>query len=298
METVAAALGLSRAATRARYQRLLARNAVRVVGVVDPATQGLHAMAHLSVFATGSVRTVGQSIATLPTTTLVSIVAGRASLIAEVRAADMEGLDELIRQVRSVDGVGHVETAIYAGRVKDRFSPPPVATHAWIDNVDKAILDILQLDGRVSFARLARIINYSASGTRARVNALLAKGVVRVTAIASPGLVGLTQMCGLGLRLSRIEATQILSTLPAVTYLSLAIGRWDAVATLLVESPADVVTEMDRIRSIPGIDSLEAWTHLEVVKEDYRLEFGARLMQPVSWNDSSPVASPTTRAPS
>lgn len=80
-------------------------------------------------------------------------------------------------------------------------------------------------------------------------------------------------MCGLGLRLSRTDAAlTALAALPAVSYLSLTVGRWDAIATLLVASPGAVVTETDRIRTLAGVDSVEAWTHLEVVKEDYRLE--------------------------
>lgn len=77
-EAIAAALGLSRATARSRYERLVARGAVHVVGVVDPAVQGLHAFAHLSVFVSGSARNVARAIASLPTTPLVSIIAGRA----------------------------------------------------------------------------------------------------------------------------------------------------------------------------------------------------------------------------
>lgn len=280
MEAIAARLGLSRAATRARYERLVARGALHVVGVVDPAVQGLHAFAHLSVFVSGSARRVAQEIARVPTTPLVSIVAGRASLIAELRAPDMASLHDLIRQVKSVEGVSHVESAIYTRRVKDRASPSPPPSMPRIDDLDRAILDALQADGRIPYARLGRAVHCSPSAARARVRALLAARVVRVTAITTPGQAGLTQMCGLGLRLSSTEAAvAALATLPAVSYLSLAVGRWDAVATLLVASPSAVVSEMERVRSLPGVESIEAWTHLEVVKEDYRLELAPRRVQ-------------------
>jgi DNA-binding Lrp family transcriptional regulator len=280
MEAVAAALGLSRATARSRYERLVARGAVHVVGVVDPAVQGLHAFAHLSVFVSGSARNVARAIAPLPTTPLVSIIAGRASLIAEVRAPDMPALHDLIRRVKAVDGVHHVEAATYTRRIKDRASPSPPSAMPRIDDLDRAILDILQADGRIAYARLGRAVNCSPSATRARVQALITSSVVRVTAITTPGQAGLTQMCGLGLRLSRTEAAvSALAALPAVSYLSLTVGRWDAIATVLVASPGAVVTETDRIRALPGVDSVEAWTHLEVVKEDYRLELSPRQLQ-------------------
>ncbi|MGH8988464.1 MAG: Lrp/AsnC family transcriptional regulator [Acidimicrobiales bacterium] len=278
MEAVAGALGLSRATVRSRYERLLARGALHVVGVVDPAVQGVHAFAHLSVFVSGSALDVAKAIALLPTTPLVSIVAGRASLIAEVRAADMPALHELIRRVKAVDGVHHVEAATYTQRIKDRASPTPPSHIPRIDDLDRSILDILQAEGRIPYARLGRAVNCSPSATRARVQALIASGVVRVTAIATPGHAGLTQMCGLGLRLRRADAAvTALAALSSVSYLSLTVGRWDAIATLLVASPGAVVTETDRIRALPGVDSIEAWTHLEVVKEDYRLELAPRV---------------------
>ncbi len=276
MEAVAATLGLSRAAARARYARLVARGALHVVGVVDPAVQGVHAFAHLSVFVSGSARSVGQAISLLPTTPLVSIVAGRASLIAEVRAPDMPALHDLIRRVKAVAGVHHVEAATYTQRIKDRASPSPPSDMPRIDDLDRAILDILQVDGRIPYVRLGRVVSCSASATRARVRALVASGVVRVTAITTPGHAGLTQMCGLGLRLSTDAAVPALADLPSVSYLSLAVGRWDAIATLLVASPSAVVTETDKIRALPGVDTVEAWTHLEVVKEDYKLELTPR----------------------
>ena len=273
MEAIAAALGLSRAAARSRYERLVARGALHVVGVVDPAVQGLHAFAHLSVFVSGSARNVAHAVAALPTTPLVSIVAGRASLIAEVRAPDMPALHDLIRRVKAVEGVHHVEAATYTRRIKDRASPSPPSVMPRIDDLDRAILDILQADGRIAYARLGRAVSCSPSAVRSRVQALLASSVVRVTAITTPGQAGLTQMCGLGLRLSRTDAAvSALGALPALSYLSLTVGRWDAIATLLVASPGAVVTETDRIRALPGVDGVESWTHLEVVKEDYRLE--------------------------
>ncbi len=298
MEAVAAALGLSRAAARSRYERLVARGAVHVVGVVDPAVQGLHAFAHLSVFVSGSARHVARAVAALPTTPLVSIVAGRASLIAEVRAPDMPALYDLIRRVKAVNGVHHVEAATYTRRIKDRASPSPPSVMPRIDDLDRAILDVLQADGRIAYARLGRAVSCSPSAVRSRVQALIASSAVRITAITTPGQAGLTQMCGLGLRLSRTDAAvSALAALPALTYLSLTLGRWDAIATLLVASPGAVVTETDRIRALPGVDGVEAWTHLEVVKEDYRLEltpvtrrsFDAERLRR-SGHDAQPVA--------
>ena len=91
-EELAGVVGLSRVAVRARVARLIDSGALRIVGVVHPSAQELRAFAHLSIAVSGSALSVGQAIATLDRVPLVSVVAGRAALIAEVRATNIDAL--------------------------------------------------------------------------------------------------------------------------------------------------------------------------------------------------------------
>ena len=272
MQELAKTVGLSRVAVRARIARLIDGGALLITGIVHPSAQGKRAFAHLTISVNGPARPVGEVIAALDSVPLVSIVAGRAALIAEVHTSDMTSLRELIRIVAATDNVTHVETAVYTERIKDLYAPPGIIPPTEIDEVDRQILDALRIDGRASYADISRRMQYSASAIRTRVHQLTSRGVVRISTVMAPGMVGLQHMSGFGLRLRGSgDPVSVIEEMEAVSYLSLTLSRWDAIGTLLAETQAKVVTELDRIRSIPGVAGLESWTHLEVIKENDQL---------------------------
>ncbi len=62
-------------------------------------------------------------------------------------------------------------------------------------------------------------------------------------------------MCGFGLRLQKNaerEAIASIASMDAVSYLSLTLGRWDAIGTLLVKTQSELVSELDRVRATPA----------------------------------------------
>ena len=273
MEDLATVVGLSRIAVRARATRLVQSGALRVIGVVHPSTYEIRNFAHLAISVDGPVSPVGRAIATLDNVPLVSVVAGRFALIAEVRATNMAALRALIRAVAAVEDVVHVETAIYTERIKDLYAPPARIPPTKLDVVDRQILDALEQDGRVSYAEISRLTHFSPSAIRKRVNLLVDRGVVRISAVASPGLMGLQHMCGFSIRLrggTESETIRAIESMDAVTYLSLVLGRCDVIGTMMVRSLADLVHAFDHVRSLPGVMELESWIHLDVIKESYR----------------------------
>ena len=65
-----------------------------------------------------------------------------------------------------------------------------------LDDVDKAILRILQTDGRISNVELARRINLSPPATHARLRRLEQDGVIReYTAVLNRERVGFDLLC-------------------------------------------------------------------------------------------------------
>lgn len=269
MEEMAAVVGLSRVAVRARVTRLLESGTLRVVGIVHPSARGVRVYAHLSIHVRGRARDVGRAIATLDSVPLVSIVSGRPGLIAEAHTPDMATMESLLRHIRSMEHVEHVEIAVYSERIKDLYAPPGIVPPTTIDETDLDILRELEADGRVSYADIARNVQFSSSTVRARVHQLIDHGVVRISTIMAPGVTGLQHLCGFGVRFhSGPETVETIQEMTSVSYLSLTLSRFDAIGTLLVHSQADLVTELDRIRALPGVESVQSWTHLEVLKEN------------------------------
>ncbi|HEV2426827.1 MAG TPA: Lrp/AsnC family transcriptional regulator, partial [Acidimicrobiales bacterium] len=273
MESLAARMGLSRVATRARVHRLIESGTLRVVGIVHPSTQEIRAFAHLSITVSGSASAVGKVIADSDTVPLVSVVTGRAALVAEARAESTAALRAEVNRIAATPGVVHVESTLYTERVKDIFAPPSTITPTPIDDVDRQIIEVLARDGRASYVDIARQTNFSPSAARARVAHLLSRGVVRITTLLTPGMVGLQHMCGFGLRLRADEDGDIaaIAAMDEVSYLSLTLGRYDAIGTLLVKTQAELVAGLDYVRSLPGVEALESWNHLDVIKVDHSL---------------------------
>lgn len=278
-ETLAGVVGLSRVATSNRVQRLLDSGAIRVAAVVHPAARGLSTLGHLAIDVSADAAKVAATIAAKPEMPLVSIVAGRHAVIAEVRTEDMGHLRATVTEVRELPEVHTVTTAVYTRGVKDVYAPgqgrapaAAVPQPTELDPIDQGLVSLLQHDGRSSYAELGRAVSISPGSARARVRALLDAGVVHIAAMIRPGMLGLSSMCGFGLTLDTGPGiTDRIAEHPEVYYLTETIGTWDALGTVLCSSSETVSVTLDQIRNIPGVVHLEAWMHLHVVREDYSL---------------------------
>lgn len=273
MEKLASATGLSRVAARSRVLRLMRDGQLRITGIIHPSSQGFSALAHLSVYVSGSAHTTAMALATIEEVTLVSIVAGNPALIAEVNAPTIIELDASIRQICVIPGVVKVETSIYTGRVKDLYAPAGPIEAMEIDDVDRRIITVLEADGRASYAEIARSTNISQSTVRSRINQMTSRRVLQISAVALPEALGLQFMCGFGVGLDLSAEAAILlaiGKIPSVSYLSRTLGCWNAIGTLAARSQSDVANQLDSIRTISGVSELSSWTHLEVVKENYQ----------------------------
>ena len=153
MEQLSRSVGLSRVAVRARVLRLIDSGTLRIVGIVHPSIQELRAFAHLSITVSGSASRVGHAIATSEMVPLVSVVTGRAALVAEARATSTAALREEVNVISAMEGVVHVESTLYTERVKDVFAPPTTIAPTEIDDVDRQVLEALKLDGRARSPR-------------------------------------------------------------------------------------------------------------------------------------------------
>lgn len=270
-EALARTLGLSRPAIRARLVRLLESGVVSIVGVAHPAVFGLTAYGHVSITAEGPVLPLAERVAELAEAAFVSMVSGEHAVIAELRCRDQAALAATVRRIAAFPGVRDTSTAIYTEILKDTYFPPGPYHPTAIDEVDRRLIALLQHDGRASFADLGAEVGLSTSAARTRVLRLLESGTLHVGARIHPGALGRAHVVGIGLTMAGDPAGAIeaMTRLPEVDYLATAVGRFDAIATLIAHSADGVLHLMERVRAIPGVRSLSAWTHLRLVKEFY-----------------------------
>jgi DNA-binding Lrp family transcriptional regulator len=273
---IARTVGLSRSSAAARMQRLIASGQVVVRGVVHPAVIGRGALAHVSLKVRGPAAPVAAEIARRDDVPFLSLTTGPHGLVAEVRAATARDVDRSITELRSLHDVVGVDTLTYVEVVRDVVGPVgEVRTE--VDEIDLALLRALQDDGRASYVDLAEVVGLSAAGARRRVVRLVESQVVRIGAVVRHSGRDRQSAMGIGLRLAgdHREVVEHLAAMPSAIFVARTLGHFDVLATLRAFSAAQLVELLDTVRALRGVNDVESWAHLEVVKESYASGLGA-----------------------
>jgi DNA-binding Lrp family transcriptional regulator len=272
---VARSIGLSRSSAAIRVQRLLSSGQVVVRGVVHPAVIGRGSLAHVGLAVRGRAAPLAAEIARRDDVPFLSLTSGQYGLVAEVRAASPRDVDRTISELRSLDEVMGVDTLTYVEVVRDVIGPVgDVSTD--VDAVDLALLRALQDDGRASYVDLAEVVGLSAAGARRRVVRLVESQVVRVGAVVRHSGQDRQSAMGLGIRLAGDHQGVVdeLKTMSSVIFVARTLGRFDVLVTMRAFSAAQLVELLDTVRALPGVNGIDSWAHLDVVKEDYASGLG------------------------
>jgi Lrp/AsnC family transcriptional regulator for asnA, asnC and gidA len=120
---IAADLGVSEAAVRARTNRLVERGILQVVGVTDPLKLGFQQQAMIGVRCESNrLLDVADAVSAFPEVDYVVITAGTFDLLIEVVCENNEALLQfLTERLRAVDGVRETETFVYLRMVKQTY---------------------------------------------------------------------------------------------------------------------------------------------------------------------------------
>ena len=124
---IAADLGVSEAAVRARTNRLVDRGILQVVGVTDPLKLGFQQMAMIGIRCEADrLMDVAAKCADMPEVDYVVITAGTYDILIETVCEDNEGLLRfLAERLRTIDGVRETETFVYLRMVKQSYQWGP-----------------------------------------------------------------------------------------------------------------------------------------------------------------------------
>ena len=60
----------------------------------------------------------------------------------------------------------------------------------------------------------------------------------------------------------------------SVIFVARTLGRFDVLITVRAFSAAQLVEILDAVRAMPGVNGIDSWAHLEVVKESYASGLG------------------------
>jgi Lrp/AsnC family transcriptional regulator for asnA, asnC and gidA len=120
---IAADLGVSEAAVRARTNRLMEKGILQVVGVTDPLKVGFHQWAMIGVKCEADrLIEVAEEIARFPETDYVVVTAGTYDILVEAVAEDNDALLRfLAERLRKIPGVRETETFVYLRLMKQTY---------------------------------------------------------------------------------------------------------------------------------------------------------------------------------
>jgi len=143
-----------------------------------------------------------------------------------------------------------------------------------LDSLDKAILEVLQADGRISNAELARRINLSPPATHARVRQLEKRGFIRqYTALLDRERTGFDLLCFVHMSLQLHQHVQIDEIQADIQQMSEVLefyrltGEFDYLLKVVVRHRKDLERFIiDRLTSIPGIARVQTSVVLTEIK--------------------------------
>jgi len=151
-------------------------------------------------------------------------------------------------------------------------SSPRPSTAIRLDDVDKAIVRELQVDGRIPYAQLAPRVGLSQAAVRQRVQRLIDSGVMQVVAVTDPLMLGFTLQAMVGVRASGDlrRLARELAAVPEIDYVVITSGSFDLLLEVVCTDNEELLTLLDeRVRSIAGVASAEVFTYLHLEKQTY-----------------------------
>jgi Lrp/AsnC family transcriptional regulator for asnA, asnC and gidA len=148
-----------------------------------------------------------------------------------------------------------------------------------LDEIDKSIIQELQIDARQSYLSLGKKIGASEGTIRNRVKLALKRDVIKLRAEINPAKIGFDFSCVIGLEIAidkLHEAESVLSEIPNVYFLAASTGAFDLIAILIFSSTAEFDSFMrGKIAKLPGIKSTQTFVNMSLVK--------------TPWNDNVPI---------
>ncbi len=144
-----------------------------------------------------------------------------------------------------------------------------------MDELDRRIFELLQLDGRASNAKIARELGVSEGTVRRRLSRLIQEDVIRITALPNLEKLGYatTALIGVQTRPDQSDAVaEALARLEEVQYVAVTTGSYDVFIWLAVESSERLGDLLHtRIGVIDGVQNTQTFVNLSIKKSSYGL---------------------------
>jgi len=138
-----------------------------------------------------------------------------------------------------------------------------------MDEVDGAIVELLEADGRLTHREIARAIGLSRSTAATRVQRLISSGQVVIRGAVHPAVLGRGALAHVSVSVHGPAApvADALARRDDVPFLSLTSGPHALVAEIRSASAGDVDAVVSELRSLPGVSGVDTLMYVEVMRD-------------------------------
>jgi Lrp/AsnC family transcriptional regulator for asnA, asnC and gidA len=142
-----------------------------------------------------------------------------------------------------------------------------------ISELDKRIIEHLQLDGRRPFTQIATALGVSEATVRARTNRLIERGILQIVGVTDPLKLGFQQQAMIGVRCEApqlLEAAEVINAFPEVDYLVVTAGAYDLLVEVVCEDNEALLRFLtEKLRRVAGVRETETFVYLRMLKQVY-----------------------------
>src|SRR5271156_4489616 len=146
------------------------------------------------------------------------------------------------------------------------------ASSTLLDDINKAIVEELQKDGRRTYGSIAEAVGLSEAAVRQRVQKMRDAGIMQIVAVTDPLQVGFRSQAMVGIRAdgdARVVAER-LAAVDDIDYVVLCTGSFDILVELVCEDEDTILDLLNGvIRQIPGVRDTETFMYLKLTKQTY-----------------------------
>jgi Lrp/AsnC family transcriptional regulator, regulator for asnA, asnC and gidA len=145
-----------------------------------------------------------------------------------------------------------------------------------LDDITRTLIEMLQRDGRRSYASMAKTVGLSEAAVRQRVQRLVEAQVLQIVAVTDPTQVGFSRQAMIGVRVDGdpTEPLDALDALPEVEYIVITAGSFDLLLEVVCEDDDHLLDLIRRIRRVPGVTTTESFLYLKLLRQRY--DWGTR----------------------
>jgi Lrp/AsnC family transcriptional regulator, regulator for asnA, asnC and gidA len=141
-----------------------------------------------------------------------------------------------------------------------------------LDMLDKKLIMQLQVFGRLSYVDLAKLLQVTERTVRSRMEKLMEKGIIRITALPNLDILGFDFTGIVGLQVESAKLKSIMAKLaehPNICYVVNITGEYHVLIIIVAKSVKKFTNIMENFVSpIPGILKTESWLCLSTQKGD------------------------------